>query len=189
MGLFTNRVEHDPTNLNEAREIADNTDLFPIGLFYRNESALVYDTETRIGMGKSPAEKLKVLEVLWTDSRYSAIQGSVFSAAGSVYEIDIPIPISHWALALRNAGRIPSVFWHGGFSGGRRSCAIVPDRETSARKVGGSLALPKLLFSNSLGYPRLRWACPECREVKEIVSGMAIATGIVDQLIPCKTGG
>ena len=62
MAIFTNRVEHDPTDLSEAREIAEKTDLFPIGLFYRNQSAQVYDTDTRVGMGKSPAEKLKVLE-------------------------------------------------------------------------------------------------------------------------------
>jgi len=62
MRIFTNRVEHDPTDLNEAREIADDQNFFPIGLFYRNESAQVYDTDTIVGLGKSPAEKLKVLE-------------------------------------------------------------------------------------------------------------------------------
>ena len=60
--VFSNQLEHDPANLNEAREIAEDQNYFPIGLFYRNEFAHIYDKNTRIGLGKSPAEKLTALE-------------------------------------------------------------------------------------------------------------------------------
>ncbi len=62
MRIFTNRVEHDPSDLHEAREIAENQDRFPIGLFYRNSSAHIYDNDTRVGLGMSPADKLTALE-------------------------------------------------------------------------------------------------------------------------------
>ncbi len=60
--VFPNQVGHDPTDLNQAREIAENESLFPIGLFYRNSEALRYDTDTQIGLGRQPAEKLRALE-------------------------------------------------------------------------------------------------------------------------------
>jgi 2-oxoglutarate ferredoxin oxidoreductase subunit beta len=63
--MYSNRVEHDPQNLNEAREIAEREDLFPIGLFYRNESAHRYDLDTSVGLNMRPADKLSSLnEVL-----------------------------------------------------------------------------------------------------------------------------
>ena len=60
--IFTNRANHDPTNINEAREIAEHEELFPIGLFYRNESAHRYDEDTRVGLGTSSSDKLAALE-------------------------------------------------------------------------------------------------------------------------------
>ena len=60
--IFTNRIEHNPTDLNEARDIADHQDLFPIGLFYKNKSAHIYDTDTQVGLGKSAEDKLNALE-------------------------------------------------------------------------------------------------------------------------------
>ncbi len=60
--IFVNRVEHDPADLNEAREIAEQQEFFPIGLFYRNQSAPVYGDDTVIGLGISPTEKLKAIE-------------------------------------------------------------------------------------------------------------------------------
>ena len=62
--IFTNRVEHDPTDLDEARAIAEGKSYFPIGLFYRNETAQIYDNDTKIGIGKTSAEKLKALETV-----------------------------------------------------------------------------------------------------------------------------
>ncbi len=62
--IFTNRVEHDPADLNKAREIADHQEFFPIGLFYQNESAGRYDNDTKLGLGKSPTEKLDTMEAV-----------------------------------------------------------------------------------------------------------------------------
>jgi 2-oxoglutarate ferredoxin oxidoreductase subunit beta len=59
---FTNRVQHDPHNLAEARELAERTDAYPIGLFYRNEHALRYDHATSQGLHFPAAEKLDAIE-------------------------------------------------------------------------------------------------------------------------------
>lgn len=58
MRLFPNRVEHDPQDLAEARSLAGRTDVYPIGLFYRNPNAFRYDQLSARGIGRSPAEKL-----------------------------------------------------------------------------------------------------------------------------------
>ena len=60
--LFPNQVEHDPTNLAEARALADRTDAYPIGLFYRNDHALRYDVDTAKGIHTPPAQKLAAIE-------------------------------------------------------------------------------------------------------------------------------
>jgi 2-oxoglutarate ferredoxin oxidoreductase subunit beta len=59
--MFPNQVNHDPDNLPAAREIADHTEYFPIGLFYRNKSAHRYDLDTQVGLEKNPVEKLEAL--------------------------------------------------------------------------------------------------------------------------------
>jgi 2-oxoglutarate ferredoxin oxidoreductase subunit beta len=59
---FTNRVEHDPHNLAEARELSERTDAYPIGLFYRNEHALRYDRATSQGIHTPSAQKLEAIE-------------------------------------------------------------------------------------------------------------------------------
>ena len=64
MRLFSNRVQHDPENLAEARTIASREDVHPIGLFYRNEGASRYDTWTSRGMDKTPAEKIAAVNQL-----------------------------------------------------------------------------------------------------------------------------
>ncbi len=58
---FPNHVEHDPTNLNEARELADTEDAIPIGLFYRNNNADRYDEFSVEGLATPRAEKLKAV--------------------------------------------------------------------------------------------------------------------------------
>jgi 2-oxoglutarate/2-oxoacid ferredoxin oxidoreductase subunit beta len=56
--LFPNRVHHDPRDLGEARSLADRTDAYPIGIFYKDENAARYDEATQVGLGKTPAEKV-----------------------------------------------------------------------------------------------------------------------------------
>lgn len=60
--LFPNTVEHDPANLTEARSLADRSDAYPIGLFYRNEAALRYDHATAQGIHVRNAEKMRAIE-------------------------------------------------------------------------------------------------------------------------------
>jgi 2-oxoglutarate ferredoxin oxidoreductase subunit beta len=60
---FKNQIEHDPADLNKARELADQSEVvFPIGLFYRNPLAERYDNLTVHGMGMSPSEKTAAVE-------------------------------------------------------------------------------------------------------------------------------
>jgi len=61
-GLFKNRVEHDPENLAEARELADRQDVIPVGLFYRNPNAECYDKATAHGLGMPVADKIPAIQ-------------------------------------------------------------------------------------------------------------------------------
>jgi 2-oxoglutarate ferredoxin oxidoreductase subunit beta len=56
--LFPNSVEHDPHDLAAARALADRSDVYAIGLFYRNESAARYDEYTSAGIDFTPAQKV-----------------------------------------------------------------------------------------------------------------------------------
>jgi len=56
---FENRMQHDPANLNEARTHAAREDVLPIGLFYRDREAIVYDEFTERGLEMSESRKLK----------------------------------------------------------------------------------------------------------------------------------
>lgn len=64
MKLFPNQVEHDPTNLAEARALAERTDAYPIGLFYKNDQALRYDLATSKGIHTPPTQKLAAIDAL-----------------------------------------------------------------------------------------------------------------------------
>jgi len=59
---FVNQREHDPSDMSEAREIADSQDATPIGLFYRNAAADRYDAFTSEGIATSRDAKLAALE-------------------------------------------------------------------------------------------------------------------------------
>ncbi len=59
---FPNQVAHDPSNLDEARSIAGREDVYPIGLFYRNQDAVRYDDITSRGLAKTQSEKLAAVE-------------------------------------------------------------------------------------------------------------------------------
>jgi 2-oxoglutarate ferredoxin oxidoreductase subunit beta len=61
MRKFTNRIEHDPHDLAAARALADRTDVYPVGVFYRNEEASRYDEVTSCGVEMSQAAKLSAL--------------------------------------------------------------------------------------------------------------------------------
>ena len=57
--MFTNNVEHDPSDLKGARDYAGREDVIPIGLFYRDRDAERYDEATVEGLGMSDAEKVE----------------------------------------------------------------------------------------------------------------------------------
>jgi len=41
--VYRNRLEHDPADLNRAREIAADTDNIPVGILYRNPEVPCYE--------------------------------------------------------------------------------------------------------------------------------------------------
>jgi 2-oxoglutarate/2-oxoacid ferredoxin oxidoreductase subunit beta len=41
--VYRNQVQHDPADIDRAREIASNTDLIPVGILYRNPSVPCYE--------------------------------------------------------------------------------------------------------------------------------------------------
>lgn len=61
---FTQIIEHDPSDLNKAREYADITDGIPVGLFYQNIDRPRYDEYGAHNLGMSVAEKKQNLEDL-----------------------------------------------------------------------------------------------------------------------------
>jgi 2-oxoglutarate ferredoxin oxidoreductase subunit beta len=60
--VLKNQYEHDPSDLNEARELADKEDAVPIGLLYRDLDADRYDQFTAEGLATSRGEKVAALE-------------------------------------------------------------------------------------------------------------------------------
>jgi 2-oxoglutarate ferredoxin oxidoreductase subunit beta len=59
--LLKNTIEHNPRDMAEARLIADRTDVYPIGLFYRNDELAGYDDVTALGIDMPAGEKLRAL--------------------------------------------------------------------------------------------------------------------------------
>ena len=55
---FPNRAEHDPSDLNEARRLADDPDVLPLGILYHNPDAPRYDLMSKVGMEMSAEERL-----------------------------------------------------------------------------------------------------------------------------------
>ena len=60
--MFPNRVEHDPSDLKAARDIAGSEMPIPIGLLYRNENAERYDKESARGIGTGVEKKLAAVQ-------------------------------------------------------------------------------------------------------------------------------
>lgn len=60
--LYKNQRTHDPSDLSAARAIADQEDVHPMGLLYRNPRSVRYETFTTLGLDMSPEAKLAALE-------------------------------------------------------------------------------------------------------------------------------
>ncbi len=52
--LYKNQLEHDPMNIDRAREIASNRDVIPVGILYRNPSVPCYEELRRTGKLVTP---------------------------------------------------------------------------------------------------------------------------------------
>ena len=60
--IFKNQKGHDPSNMDEARELAGDPEGVSIGLFYRNTAVDRYDEYTAQGLATSRDEKLAALK-------------------------------------------------------------------------------------------------------------------------------
>ena len=60
--IFKNQKEHDPSNMDEARELAGDPEGISIGLFYRNSSVDRYDEYTALGLATPRDEKIAALK-------------------------------------------------------------------------------------------------------------------------------
>jgi 2-oxoglutarate ferredoxin oxidoreductase subunit beta len=56
--LFKNQVEHDPSNLSQAREHAANEDVIPVGLLYHNPEAERYDDAMADGLSMDLEQRI-----------------------------------------------------------------------------------------------------------------------------------
>ena len=54
-GTYRNQREHDPANIDRAREIASQDDPIPVGILYRNPAAPCYEDLRHAGQLRSPA--------------------------------------------------------------------------------------------------------------------------------------
>lgn len=60
--VFPNRVEHDPSNLRDARILAECENGVPVGLLYQNTELPRYDEASAAGLSTTRAERLSLLE-------------------------------------------------------------------------------------------------------------------------------
>lgn len=60
--LFKYTIQHDPANINKAREYSEDQEMHYLGLYYRDRTAPRYDLYGAHNMGATPEQKLKVLE-------------------------------------------------------------------------------------------------------------------------------
>ena len=51
---YKNVLEHDPSNIDRAREIASSEDPIPVGILYRNPEVPCYDDLRKIGQARTP---------------------------------------------------------------------------------------------------------------------------------------
>jgi 2-oxoglutarate ferredoxin oxidoreductase subunit beta len=52
--IYKNQEEHDPSDLNRARELASDTDVPPVGVLYRNDDVPCYEDVRRRDKGQTP---------------------------------------------------------------------------------------------------------------------------------------
>jgi 2-oxoglutarate ferredoxin oxidoreductase subunit beta len=60
--IYRNQVEHDPSNIDRAREIASSDDPIPVGILYRNPEVPCYEDLRRAGMLRTVGSIRSTLE-------------------------------------------------------------------------------------------------------------------------------
>ena len=60
--VFPNQVEHDPSDLTAAREVAGRDDVMPVGLLYRNENLERYDLIAAQGLGTTREQRMAAVQ-------------------------------------------------------------------------------------------------------------------------------
>jgi 2-oxoglutarate ferredoxin oxidoreductase subunit beta len=60
--IYRNQVEHDPSNIDRAREIASSEDPIPVGILYRNPEVPCYEDLRRAGMLRTAGSIRSTLE-------------------------------------------------------------------------------------------------------------------------------
>lgn len=60
--IYTNRLTHDPSDINAAREIASREDVLPIGLLFRDPERPRYEEFSSVGTDVTIEEKVEALE-------------------------------------------------------------------------------------------------------------------------------
>jgi 2-oxoglutarate ferredoxin oxidoreductase subunit beta len=60
--IYRNQVEHDPSNIDRAREIASSEDPIPVGILYRNADVPCYEDLRRAGMLRTAGSIRTTLE-------------------------------------------------------------------------------------------------------------------------------
>jgi len=60
--VYKNRIEHDPSDLDAARQVAGRTDAWPLGLLYRNPGSERYDEIAAEGLDMTPEQKVEAME-------------------------------------------------------------------------------------------------------------------------------
>ncbi len=60
--MFGNHITHDPTDINEARSLSEDSGITTLGLFYQNKNALRYDLYGAHNLGYSPEKKMAAIE-------------------------------------------------------------------------------------------------------------------------------
>jgi 2-oxoglutarate/2-oxoacid ferredoxin oxidoreductase subunit beta len=60
--IFKNQLDHDPSNLSAARDLAAREDVFPIGVFYKNPNAERYDELSARGIDVSRDDRKAAIQ-------------------------------------------------------------------------------------------------------------------------------
>jgi 2-oxoglutarate ferredoxin oxidoreductase subunit beta len=76
--LYRNQEEHDPSNIDRAREIASFKEVIPVGILYRNDAVPCYEEIRRAGIQRTPELVRSGLEAefdkftVWPDGQQPA---------------------------------------------------------------------------------------------------------------------